>query len=98
MTLEGVLQERVPRRIPSPPRQDLVVLRVAVGLGVAGVISAVRASAPGVQLLDVWLCWWLGHGEDVDVPEVVVLHGGVLTYFEDEGPLGQSLGTTYAKL
>ena len=94
MTPEGVLQERVPRRIPSPPRQDLVVLRVAVGLGVAGVTSTVRASAPGVQLLDVWLCWWLGHGEDVDVPEVDVLHGGVLTHLEGEGPLRPTLVTS----
>ena len=73
---EGVLQEGISRRISAPPRQDLVVLGVAVGLGVAAVVAlTVWASAPGVQLLDVWWCWWLRHGQGVDVPDDVGVLG-----------------------
>ena len=86
---EGVLQERISRWISAPLRQDLVVLGVAVGLGVAAVVAfTVRASAPGVQLLDVWWCWWLRHGQDVDVPDQFVLVLGVLSHLEGEHPLG----------
>ena len=71
MRCEYVLQERISRRISASSRQDLIVLRVAVGLGVAAVVIAIWASAPSVQLLDGGVVGRLLYGERVDVPDDV---------------------------
>ena len=69
MSCEYVLLEWISQRISASSRQDLIVLRVAVGLGVAAVVVAHRASAPSVQVLDGRVVWRLWHGERVDVPD-----------------------------